>query len=181
MANRAYLYGMEGKQVTGISEYNYDVPIAYKILLSQNTKMVKSRIFTNPFKIALQGNFEKGVERLYSFLEELKTKGYFEENELEEAIADTKAFLRENSNCEYFYLDCGEIYDMSATPLYLSNVKMFQKIKNVDKEIKLFYKEMDEMKKEYEVKKQGQIKEDMMNKIGIREWSEYLFYEIEEK
>lgn len=83
MANRAYLYGIKGKKVSGISEYNYDIPISYKILLSQNTKRVKSKIFRSPFKIALQRNFEKGVEKLNEFLEELMKKGYFEENELE--------------------------------------------------------------------------------------------------
>ena len=178
MANRAYLYGVTGKRVTGISEYNYDVPIAYKILLSQNTKMVKSKIFTSIFKTALQGDLKKGVERLYTFFEELKTKGYFEENELEEVIAESKAFLQKNSQCDTFYLDCSEIYDMENKPLYLSNRSMYKKIKNIDKELSLFYNEMDEMKKEYDVKKQEVIKEKMMNKIGIREWSEFLYYEV---
>ena len=53
MANRAYLYGIKGKKASGISEYNYEIPISYKILLSQNTKRVKSKIFRSPFKILI--------------------------------------------------------------------------------------------------------------------------------
>ena len=52
MANRSYLYAIKGDKTVGISEYNYDIPIAYKVLLSQNTKRVKSKINKNPFKIA---------------------------------------------------------------------------------------------------------------------------------
>lgn len=45
MANRAYLYAKKGSEVTGISEYNYDIPISHKILVSGNIKLVKSKIF----------------------------------------------------------------------------------------------------------------------------------------
>lgn len=75
MANRAYLYAKKDEAFVAISEYNYDIPIAYKILVSCKTKRVRSSIFGSPFKIALRGNFEEGVERLYAFLEELKQKG----------------------------------------------------------------------------------------------------------
>lgn len=60
MANRAYLYAKKGNEVAAISEYNYDIPIAYKILVSCNTKRVRSTIFKTPFKIALRGDLILG-------------------------------------------------------------------------------------------------------------------------
>ena len=60
MANRAYLYAQKGEELLGIAEYNYDIPIAFKIfgsistgaksantLLSTDLKLSTS-IFPNP-------------------------------------------------------------------------------------------------------------------------------------
>lgn len=164
MANRSYLYAIKGDKTVGISEYNYDIPIAYKVLLSQNTKRVKSKIYKNPFKIALQGDFTKGVERLNAFLDELKSKGYFRKDELERAIENTKAFFQRNSGYDYFYLDCSEIYEMDSKSLYLSNRKTCKQISNIDNEIELFYKETKA------------TSERKIQTIGIEEWSNVLYY-----
>ena len=72
MANRACLYAQSNGKMIGISEYKYGAPIAYMILLSKNTKMVKSKVFKSPFKLAIQGDYQEGVSRLYAFLDELK-------------------------------------------------------------------------------------------------------------
>lgn len=193
MANRAYLYAKKGTEMIAISEYSYEIPIAYKILVSQNTKRAKSKVFKSPFKIALRGDFEKGVERLYAFLDELKKKGYFEENELEEKIKETKSFLEKHNGCDYFHLEGAEIYAYDSKFYFLSNEKMRKKILHIDNEIRDFYQEMDEMKKRYDKtykkiseeeqnsdgsKKLQKIKDEMMNSIGIQEWSDYLYYEI---
>ena len=169
MANRAYLYAKKGNEVTGISEYNYDIPISHKILVSGNIKLVKSKIFRSPFKIALQGDLKKGVEKLYTFLEDLKSKEYFDKSVLNEYIEETKAFLDKNSGYQHFHLECGEIFD---TNIYIKNRKLYKEISNIDNVIEDFYKIMDEMKKE------GDKQEKMINILGIREWSEYLYYEI---
>lgn len=171
MANRAYLYAKKGNKVTGISEYNYDIPISHKILISQSIKPVRSKIFRSPFKIALQGDFKKGIEKLYTFLEELKRKEYFGENVLNEYIEETKAFLDNNRGYEHFHLECGEIFD---TNIYIKNRKLYKEISNIDNVIEDFYKIMDEMKKGDSKDKQ----ERMINMLGIREWSEYLYYDI---
>lgn len=193
MANRAYLYAQKGNEMIAISEYSYEIPIAYKILISQNTKRVRSKIFKSPFKIALRGDFQKGVEKLYAFLEELKKKDYFKENELEEKIKETKIFLEKHNGCDYFYLEGAEIYSYDSKPCFLSNLEMKGKISHIDKEIKDFYQQMDEMKKRYDktykkisnneknandAQKLQKIKDEMMNYIGIQEWSDYLYYEM---
>lgn len=193
MANRAYLYAKKGTEMIAISEYSYEIPIAYKILVSQNTKRAKSKVFKSPFKIALRGDFEKGAERLYAFLDELKKKGYFEENELKEKIKETKSFLEKHNDCDYFHLEGAEIYAYDSRSYFLSNEKMRKKILHIDNEIRNFYQEMDEIKKRYDKKykkmsegeqnsegskKLQKIKDEMMNSIGIQEWSDYLYYEI---
>ena len=170
MANRAYLYAQKGAEMISISEYNYDIPITYKILVAQHTKRVRSKIFKSPFKTAIKGDFEKGVERLYAFLDELRTKDYFEEKVLEEKIEETKAFLEKKHGCSHFYLEGAEIYELDSNPI-LGSLRMKNSISNINKEIKSFYGLMDEMKKEQE------DKNNMMAYIGIQEWSDYLYYE----
>ncbi len=184
MANRAYLYAQKGEELLGIAEYNYDIPIAFRLLLSAKTKRVRSRILKSPFKIALQGDFEKGVERLYAFLDELKNKKYFEEDELEKEINATKAFLEKKEGCKYFQLEATEIYEMDSIFWQWNNWKMKKRISKINKEIADFYEQLDELKREYDKlcnkgedsEQLNKIKEDMIRRIGIREWSENLFY-----
>lgn len=189
MANRAYLFAQSNKMM-GISEYKYGTPIAYMILLSKNTKMVKSKIFKQPFKIALQGDYEEGVARLYAFLDELKNKGYFDEKEIDEKIAETKAFLEEHKGT-YFHLEAAETYE--GLPI-IENKKMLKKIINIENEIANFYQNMDVMQNEYDslyarmseeerntesgAEKLQKIKDRMMWYIGIQEWAEDLYYEV---
>ncbi len=51
MANRAYLYAKKDKAFVAISEYNYDIPIAYKILVSCKTKRVRQVYSGAPLKL----------------------------------------------------------------------------------------------------------------------------------
>ncbi len=167
MANRAYLYAKKGNEVVAISEYNYDIPIAYKILVSCNTKRVRSTIFKTPFKIALQGDFEEGVERLYAFLEELKQKGFISETELNERIEETRTFLEKHRGSTYFWLEGAEIYEYDG-PALLGNLKMHRKILRIEKEMESFYQELKAAKPD-----------ERMEMIGIREWADCLYYETE--
>lgn len=190
MANRVYLYAHNGNKMMGIAEYKYGTPIAYMILLSKNTKMVKSKIFKQPFKIALQGDYEEGVARLYAFLDELKSKGYFDEKEIDEKISSTKAFLEEHKGT-YFHLEAAETYE-NFPPI--GNKKMLKKITDIEKAIADFYQSMDAMQNEYDslyarmseeerntesgAEKLQKIKDRMMWYIGIQEWADDLYYEI---
>ena len=73
MANRSYLYAIKKIIVkyASICECNYDIPLVFKILISSNTKMVPSKRFQNDELIALQANYEKGLEKLYDFFNRL--------------------------------------------------------------------------------------------------------------
>lgn len=167
MANRAYLYAKKDKEFVAISEYNYEIPIAYKILVSCKTKRVRSSIFRSPFKIALRGNFEEGVERLYAFLEELKQKGLIPEAELDEKIEETKTFLEKHRGCRFFWLEGAEIYEYDGPALF-GNLKMHRQISRIGTEIANFYRELDGVKPD-----------ERMGMIGIQEWADCLYYETD--
>jgi hypothetical protein len=74
MANRSYLYAtntvpgidviQSKRQIIGISEWNYDVPVVYKLLLSGNPRLCKSSIWDVPDLIAIVGDYSLGLERL---------------------------------------------------------------------------------------------------------------------
>ena len=167
MANRAYLYAKKDEAFVAISEYNYDIPIAYKILVSCKTKRVRSGIFGSPFKIALRGNFEEGVERLYAFLEELKQKGLIPEAELDEKIEETRSFLEKQRGCRFFWLEGAEIYEYGGPALF-GNLKMCRQISRIETEIANFYRELDGVKPD-----------ERMGMIGIQEWADCLYYETD--
>lgn len=167
MANRAYLYVKKGKELAAISEYNYEIPIAYKILVSCKTRRVKSTIFRTPLKIALQGDFEQGVERLYAFLEELRRTGLLSEKELGEKIKETKTFLGKQRGSKFFLLEGAEVYEYDG-PALIGNLKMRRQISRIEKEIESFYQELEQTKSD-----------ERIQMIGIQEWADCLYYEAE--
>lgn len=190
MANRAYLYVQSDNSTTGVSEYKYGAPITYKILISKNTRMVKSKIFKSPFRLALQGDYQEGVSRLFSFLDELKGKGYFSAEEMDKRISETKAFLKEHKGT-YFHLEAAETYETFFPAI--GNRRMLKSIRNIEKETADFYHNMDVMQQEYDslyarmsedernssgAERLQKIKDRMMWYIGIQEWAEHLYYEV---
>src|SRR6218665_2111035 len=85
MANRSYLYASnvvpgpdvkaQAHTVAGISEWNYDIPIVYKLLLSSNPRPCRSFICNTPHDIAMVGGYAPGVERLTAFLNRIDLPG----------------------------------------------------------------------------------------------------------
>src|SRR5579871_3934295 len=78
MANRGYLFATDllpapgvkpaDGRMTGISEWNYDIPTAFRFLLTGNPRKTTSSIFDVPEQIAIVGDYSFGVERLLSEL-----------------------------------------------------------------------------------------------------------------
>ena len=78
VANRSYLYStnvmpgpnakVNGRRLIGISEWSYDIPIVFKLLLSGNPKTCLSSIWDNQEEIALVGDYASGVKNLEGFL-----------------------------------------------------------------------------------------------------------------
>ena len=142
MANRSYLYSsnlipkadtkLSERKVIGISEWNYAIPIVFKILVSGYPQACTSLIWKHPDQIALVADYAAGVKNLESFFTKVGCP------QAQNLIAEAIAFLHtpENQN-QYFVLECGEIFDMSDSPLATQNSALLEQVNNLEAEIDL--------------------------------------------
>lgn len=142
MANRSYLYSTnvipgsdfktEEREFVGISEWNYDIPIVFKLLLSGSPITCRSSIWEMPDKIALVGDYENGVEKLKRFLAQISLP------EAQPLIREALDFLALNENRKkYFVLECGEIFDMGNEPIPEQNLQLLEDINKIEAEIEI--------------------------------------------
>ena len=148
MANRSYLYSTnivpgpdavaQGRKLIGISEYNYDIPIVFKLLLSGNPRTCPSSIWDCDDDIAVLGDYGAGLANLEAFLAQIKSSN------AQPLIAQALEFLRkpENQN-PYFVLECGEIFDMSDPDSGVQNLQLLQSIQNLQPEIAAALQSLD--------------------------------------
>ncbi|NDV94111.1 hypothetical protein D0T84_04150 [Dysgonomonas sp. 521] len=180
MANRSYLYSIdfdvtqqkrtEQDKVLSISEWNYDIPISYKILLSVNTRKSHSLIWNYEHPIALTGDYEAGKNKLYEFLQRVYDLNLYDKEELQEIIKQTKEFLdREDRKQKYFFLECGEIYEMEDTPLEEQNDDLLEAILDVEADINEFINVVEELNNEIKVR------EEMLEEAKNASWIKKLF------
>src|SRR5690606_20886133 len=157
MANRSYLYAIdfdrtkgerkEGEKIFGLSEYSYSIPLSYKILVSQESKLSNSINWDYEHPIAIQGDFEKGKQRLIDFLMILQSENLFDKTELEKQINKTKEFLN-NHQLQNIILECGEIYDMGDGELEDQNKELFDEdIMNIESQIDEYLNDFRSMNK----------------------------------
>ncbi|MBD9402360.1 hypothetical protein [Comamonas sp. CMM02] len=140
MANRCYLYStnvipgasdeLDDRKMIGIAEWDYEIPIVSKLLLSGNPKTCRSSLWENPEEIALIGDYASGVKNLENFLSQIELEA------AQNLIAETIEFLNrpENQN-QYFVFECGEIFDMGDTPLFEQNLALLEELKNMQPEV----------------------------------------------
>lgn len=174
MANRSYLYALDFNpndrekqsedKISSVGEYNYGVPLAYKILLSQDSDVVPSLLFDYPDRISVIGDFSLGREKLYQFLDQLKTKDLFEKDYLDSHTKKTKEFLNGLAHHKYFFLENAENFFMSEQPAREQNLELYKQISNIDETIERFYES---------VKEQPDEKNWL---LGINHWSDSLYY-----
>lgn len=134
MANRSYLYSIDfdrtlgerkpGEKIFGLSEYPYSIPLSYKILVSQDSKISESINWNYEHPIAIQGDFEKGKNRLLDFLKQLQIENLFDKEELEQQTKETLTFLNDHQ-LKNIILECGEIYDMDDRALEDQNKDLY--------------------------------------------------------
>ena len=140
MANRSNLYSTKvipgpnakanGRKLVGISEWNYDIPIVFKLLLSGNPKACLSSIWNNPEEIALIGDYASGVKNLEGFLSKVALPS------AQDLISEAIEFLSRSENRnQYFVLECGEIFDMEEAPLLEQNLALLEQVKNLQPEM----------------------------------------------
>lgn len=140
MANRSYIYstnqlpgaepvGIRNEPI-GISEWNYDIPLVFKLLVSGNVAVSKSAIWPDAGAVALVGDYDEGVARLKSFLERIRLP------EAQPLVQGAIAFVEAEVNRrKYFLLEPGEILEMADEPLVEQNYRLRDSITNVDAEV----------------------------------------------
>ncbi|MBF4458766.1 DUF4870 domain-containing protein [Pseudoclavibacter sp. VKM Ac-2867] len=118
MANRSYLYvvdevpgqGAPLTRVSGLSEWNWDVPLLHELLVSGSGRLVPSTIWDAP-AAAILGDYDQGVanlERLFARLPQ--------DQETQRQIAEARSVLGDPANRgRYLLLEVAEIHVLSAT------------------------------------------------------------------
>jgi hypothetical protein len=141
------------RRMIGISEWNYDIPVVYKLLASGSPRTSISSIWKLDENIAIVGDYETGLRRLTGFLDQLP-------KELIEPIRNEAVrFLSSPRNRrKFFVLECAEIYDMQGENLAEQNDQLLE-------EIKVF--------------KPGLVgSEEEINALGLGNWSNILYFDL---
>lgn len=122
MANRAYLYtaNKDLSILRDVSENRSEIPLAYQILLSVDTKQENSQIWTYEQPIAISANFEGGIARLDAFYDYLKTQSSIDTTKISEYQAEMHRFFEEHADrkLDRFFMEGGEAYDLIASEEY---------------------------------------------------------------
>lgn len=166
MANRSYLYSVdalpvagadEKPLVVGIAEWNYDIPLAFRLLVSAHPRKCRSLIWEYPDEIAIAGDYDQGVARLLDYLDGMNQSGIA-------ALRDeARAFLNADENKRrYFVLECGEIYEMDAEPLIDQNERLLAELLELGSSIPKPDKTED------------------IHTLGLGNWSNVLYYDPNE-
>ncbi len=121
MANRSFLYasdrvptrtGKEPIRFFGISEYKWDIPVAFKLLLSGNPRPCPSSIWRLKKDIAIVADLEAGTAALERFLvriDEARTHWLVQETR------DCMEAFRQKA--PYVVLEAGELFELTDIPI----------------------------------------------------------------
>lgn len=137
MSNRCYLYsaseiprqpsGKQRSQIGGISEWSYEVPLVFKVLLSGNPRTCHSVIWDVPDKIAILADYSEGVERLFQFMERISIP------EITPLKDEAHRFLSAKENKQrYFLLEAGELFAMDVENPVHQNAKLLDEIMTIE-------------------------------------------------
>lgn len=140
MANRSYLIAADCVPMTtpagnrtkpvGISEFSYDIPIVFKVLLSGRPQICRSFIWDSPEEIAIAGDYSQGVAALMKFLDRIGRP------EVEPLKQEAQAFLALESNRrQHFILECNEIFEMDDGSIPERNAALLREIENLEASI----------------------------------------------
>lgn len=174
MSNRSYLYSTDDKpekdaepSLISIAEWNYDIPLISQILVSGDTQICHSAIWEDEAQIALFGDYQTGLERLKDFfckLVEIKPKAL-------EYTSKIVAFLERDENRKrYFFLECGEIYDMQDEDPDIQNRELLESIQSI--EVKT-----EEVLKQLKADESDKLLEYL---IAYGQWSNHLAYQFDQ-
>ncbi len=140
MANRSYLYSADNlpespewgvkKALHGIAEYNFDIPLVFKILLTGNPAACRSSIWETPEKIAIAGDYSQGLANLTKYLARIPDPAA--RPLVDEAIQFLSAPTRSR---KHFILECGEIFDLTKGSLADKNNALLVEIQEISADV----------------------------------------------
>ncbi|NGO74427.1 hypothetical protein G6045_01830 [Streptomyces sp. YC504] len=118
MANRSYLYAADSmpneaelpQRIRCISEHNWDIPLAHKLMAGRGTTIVPSMIWNPPIGIA--ADYAGGASLLRDLLHTVG-EGLGDDAEFADCVARTTAHL-DKQEAKYFVLETGEIVSMTG-------------------------------------------------------------------
>ncbi|MCL1992538.1 MAG: ankyrin repeat domain-containing protein [Spirochaetes bacterium] len=127
----------EKSEIYGLSAYNESIPLAYKILVSQDAKLSPSAYLNTDEPIAIVGDFDKGRKKLFNFLYELQQSGFFNQaglqGELERQIQKAREFLFDESHTnKYAVLEAGMIFHMWGKGWVEQAKNLFTEVTQID-------------------------------------------------
>lgn len=177
MANRSYLYSInevptansnDKIKIIGLSEFNYEIPVAYKVLLSGGTKSSHSIIFDGNYGIT--GDYQKGLENLKRYISSLKNEKIPNKEKLIEDYDKAINFLSNPDNQqEFFQLEIGEIIDISP-----KGEDLYEETLNNIKELEtMFERVRGDMMPAYEMNINDWEKE-----LGLDYWNNHLYFDF---
>lgn len=122
MANRAYLYSVDKKptdqnrgklNIKGLSEWNWQIPPSYLMLISGTPELSKSLIWKSDEKVAVLGKYDKGIKNL-ELLFNLVRNNNVQFLEVYNRISrESLDFLESNKVRQNFIiLEGGELFEM---------------------------------------------------------------------
>ena len=182
MANRAYLYSTnhipgtavsktDPRRFVGISEWPYDIPLAYGLLLSGNPRTCRSVIWDAPEDISIIADYEPGVERLKAFMRE------FDVPAAQPLFDETVAFLdaAENRN-SYFFLEPLEVYELMEGDIPALNRGLCRATTHLDERAAEAVEHVQHIARD-----PAQSDEDVVaavHELGFGEWSNILYWDL---
>jgi hypothetical protein len=181
LANRSYLYssnvvagtdaGAAARKRIGISEWNWETPLVFRLLLSGNPRVSRSTIWDLPDEIAIVGDYAQGVEKLRAFLARITLP------QAQPLIAEAMAFLDDEANRQaWFVLESGELYDMEDGDMAELNSDMLASIQDVDSDA-------EAMLTALQPGAQGgpgahASAEQALAELGLGNWSNVLYFDL---
>lgn len=137
----------------GISEWNYDIPVSYKLLASGNPRACSSSIWKTEEQIAIVSDYELGVRRLIDFLDQLPARI------IQPLRDEALEFLSSPLNRRrFFVLECGEIFEMEGDNIVEQNGMLLQTIQKLQPQLS--------------------NSNDPAKSLGLGNWSNTLYFDL---
>ncbi|MGQ2998620.1 DUF7822 domain-containing protein [Variovorax sp.] len=185
MANRSYLYasaalpdaGARPSALRGISEYAYDVPLVFRLLVSCETRPCRSAIWDEPEPLALAGRCGPGIARVAAFLARIDHPAISPMRE------DALRFLAEHTRPdEWFVLEPAEVLSMGDAPVASEVEKLRQGLADLDAEIERTLAALAPRPKSFWQRllpPAQQVVETPIRELGLGHWSDTLYFSFD--